>query len=255
LSGVPPFNGEDDNEILKKIEVGVYDLDIEPFKHISEEAKNLITSLLQYNPDKRPSAIQALESPWIKNVAPNSKLNKAEAAKILGRLKTFRADQKLQEATLAFIVNQLISKEETVELRKVFMELDANNDGILHFNEIVEGYRKLYGSENPEKDAKLIFEKVDADKNGFISYEEFIRATVDKSKIITDNKLEMAFKLFDKNGDGFISAVEIKEVLGRDSSATDEIWNAIVKEVDINGDGEISLDEFKQMMEKILKNV
>lgn len=64
----------------------------------------------------------------------------------------------------------------------------------------------------------------------------------------------MAFKLFDKNGDGFISSLEIKEVLGKDSTLNDDIWKNIIKEVDLNGDGEISVQEFKVMMEKIIKN-
>jgi calcium-dependent protein kinase len=241
LSGEPPFNGNNDAEILKNVEVGVYDLEIEPFKYVSEDAKFLIRKLLEFEPGKRFSAVEAMETKWIKELAPNAKLSGEIASKILANLKTFRADQKLQEATLAFIVNQLISKEETAELKKVFMELDANNDGKLSYQEIVEGYRRMYNSPQPEIEAQKIMSSVDADNNGYISYEEFIRATVDRTKIITDQKLESAFKLFDKNGDGFISAVEIKEVLGRDSSINDEIWNAVVKEVDVNGDGEISL--------------
>ena len=62
----------------------------------------------------------------------------------------------------------------------------------------------------------------------------------------------MAFKLFDKNGDGFISSFEIKEVLGKGTSLSDEIWKKIITEVDLNGDGEISFEEFKKMMELIL---
>lgn len=252
LTGEPPFNGGNDREILKSVELGIYDMNHEAFKYISDDAKQLIKKLLTYDPVKRPTAIEALETKWIKDLAPNSKLNEQEASKILSRLKTFRADQKLQEATLAFIVNQLISKEETSELKKVFMELDVNNDGKLSLEEIAQGYKKIYGSQTAEEDARLIFESVDADHNGYIGYEEFIRATVDRNKILTDQKLESAFRLFDKNGDGFISAIEIKEVLGKDSKLNDDIWQSIVKEVDINGDGEISLEEFKSMMQKII---
>jgi calcium-dependent protein kinase len=252
LTGEPPFNGNNDKEILKSVEIGIYDERHEAFKYISEDGRILIKNLLTVDPTKRLSAIEALETKWIKDLAPNSKLNEQEASKILSRLKTFRADQKLQEATLAFIVNQLISKEETNELKKVFMELDVNNDGKLSLEEIAQGYKKIYGSKTPEYDAKLIFESVDADHNGYIGYEEFIRATVDRNKILTDQKLESAFRLFDKNGDGFISAVEIKEVLGKDTKLNDEIWKSIVKEVDVNGDGEISLEEFKTMMQKII---
>lgn len=255
LTGEPPFNGNDDKEIIKSVEVGIYETNIEAFQIISEDAKTLIKKMLEYNSSLRVSAVEAMESTWVKNLAPNAQLNKNLASKVLSNLKTFRADRKLQEATLAFIVNQLISKEEMTELRKVFMELDSNSDGKLSFQEISEGYRKFYNSLNPEKEAEHIFNTVDADKNGFISYEEFIRATVDRNKLLTDQKLETAFKLFDKNGDGFISAGEIKEVLGRGSANIDEdMWKLIVKEVDINGDGEISLDEFRQMMEKIVNN-
>ena len=64
----------------------------------------------------------------------------------------------------------------------------------------------------------------------------------------------MAFKLFDKNEDGFISCLEIKEVLGKDTTLNDDIWKNIIKEVDLNGDGEISVEEFKVMMEKLITN-
>lgn len=259
LTGEPPFNGDNDKEIIKSVEIGKYDL--EPYPHISDEARSFIKLLLEYNPNSRITAFEALDHEWIRHLAPNNKLPRATAAKILANLKTFNADQKLQEATLSFIVNQLISKEEKGELKKVFVDLDTNNDGKLSFDEIVNGYKKIYASVNPEQDAQDIFNKVDADHNGFISYEgniyynnlEFIRATVDRTKILSDQKLESAFKLFDRNGDGFICAAEIKAVLGRDNAADDETWNAIVKEVDMNGDGEISLDEFKQMMLRILK--
>ncbi len=77
---------------------------------------------------------------------------------------------------------------------------------------------------------------------------EFIRATIDKQLIFSDKRLEQAFKLFDKDGDGMISAKEIKNVLGKDADISNEAWKNIIKEVDINGDGEVSLEEFKKIM-------
>lgn len=145
----------------------------------------------------------------------------------------------LAKATLSYIVNQIMSKEETFELRKIFQQLDVNNDGRLSFNEIVEGFRKIGTSLNPEQDAKKVFERVDFDANGFISYEEFLSATANFNIILCENKIELAFKAFDKNGDGSISSSELKEILGKGINISDKVWEDIVKEVDINQDGEV----------------
>ncbi len=77
---------------------------------------------------------------------------------------------------------------------------------------------------------------------------EFIRATIDRQLIFSDKRLEQAFKLFDKDNDGMISAKEIRNVLGRDCDYSADAWKNIINEVDINGDGEVSLEEFKKIM-------
>jgi len=112
---------------------------------------------------------------------------------------------------------------------------------------------KYYGEEKAKEETDNIFKKVDADGNGTISYEEFIRASIDKRSILTDKNLMTAYKLFDKNGDGSIEAKEIKEVLGKDliGNKDDKVWEEIIKEVDENGDGVVSFEEFKKMMEKL----
>ena len=45
--------------------------------------------------------------------------------------------------------------------------------------------------------------------------------------------------MFDKDGSGTISADEIKEVMGFDSSISRKVIDDIIKEVDENGDGVI----------------
>ena len=153
---------------------------------------------------------------------------------------------------IAFIVNQLVSNDEVEELTKIFKDLDQNNDGVLNRQEIEQGLIKYYGEEKAKEEADNIFNKVDADGNGTISYEEFIRASIDKRSILTDKNLMTAYKLFDKNGDGSIEAKEIKEVLGKDliGNKDDKVWEEIIKEVDENGDGVVSFEEFKKIMEK-----
>lgn len=55
---------------------------------------------------------------------------------------------------------------------------------------------------------------VDIDNSGFIDYSEFIMATMNEKKNISEDKLLAAFKIFDKDDSGTISPEEIREVLG-----------------------------------------
>jgi len=99
---------------------------------------------------------------------------------------------------------------------------------------------------------KTFFLAVDADKNGYLEYEEFIRACVDKEKLLNNNNLRFAFNFFDKDGSGSITCDEIKEVFCSGGSNNNFNIDKIIKDIDTNGDGEVSFDEFKEMMKKII---
>lgn len=150
---------------------GVFNFEVEGFENISKEAKDLISLMLEFDSKKRISALEVVDHVWIKTYAPNVKLDRELGIVTLSRLKRYKPDKKLQEATIAFIVDQLICKEDIEESRKVFLELDKNNDGKLSIEEIAHGLKNIYESEDYENEAKEIFEKVDSDKNGFISYD------------------------------------------------------------------------------------
>ena len=59
--------------------------------------------------------------------------------------------------------------------------------------------------------------------------------------------------MFDKDGEGTISADEIREVLsfGGSNALNAEAIDGIIKQVDENGDGEIQFEEFVAMMQAI----
>ncbi len=103
-----------------------------------------------------------------------------------------------------------------------------------------------------EEEVDRILKAADTDGSGEIDYSEWIVATTDKKRLLTDEKLLVAFKVFDRDGGGSISSQEIKETLGVGKNIDEKVWNEIVSEVDPNGDGEISFEEFKQMMSKLM---
>ena len=102
-----------------------------------------------------------------------------------------------------------------------------------------------------KEDIDKMFDAVDIDRSGFIDYSEFVVASMNEKTLLTNEKLQTAFRMFDKDGSGFISATEIKEILGFGKSLSEDAVNDIVKQVDENGDGQISFEEFSTMMKRI----
>ncbi len=58
-----------------------------------------------------------------------------------------------------------------------------------------------------------MFDKVDIDGSGAIDYTEFVMATMNEKKLITKDRLMMAFQTFDADGSGALDPEEIKDVL------------------------------------------
>ena len=93
--------------------------------------------------------------------------------------------------------------------------------------------------------------EVDTDENGYIEYSEFLTAALVRDVLLSKDNLEFAFRLFDSDGSGSISANELREMLGADVISNEQVWKDLIERVDQNGDGEIDIKEFKAMMMKV----
>lgn len=65
LCGRPPFYGENDVAVMRKITAGKYKFPKQYWSNVSEDAKNFITHLLQVNPAQRPTCAEALQHKWL----------------------------------------------------------------------------------------------------------------------------------------------------------------------------------------------
>lgn len=258
LCGYPPFGGQNDQDIIKKVEKGKYYFDFNDWKNISDEAKELIKLMLTYDYNKRITAKDALNSAWIKKYADN--INKSDTKILHGALtnmRKFEGSQKLAQAAILFIGSKLTTLEERKELTDIFKKLDKNGDGQLDKKELMEGYTLLRNFKNDAGDLKNVEEEVDNilkevdfDKNGYIEYSEFISACMDKQILFSEERLRDAFNLFDTDKSGKITKEELAQLFGL-TSVSEKMWNDVLVEADKNKDNMIDFEEFVAMMHRI----
>lgn len=240
LCGYPPFYGERDPDILKMVKAGRFEFPSPDWDDVSADAKSIISDMLTFRPENRPSAGRLLEHPWFRvcEGGPALKLSKD----LGGKLRKFTGASRLKKVALTLIAQNL-KEEEIAELKETFGALDRNKDGTLSQAEIEEGMQK-HNLTLPA-DFRDTLRALDTDGSGAIDYSEFIAATLSKKTYMKKEVLWAAFRRFDTDGSGHIDREELKKVLQDDCVQRVDV---VLKEVDLNGDGKISFEEFCEMM-------
>ena len=267
LTGRPPFNGINEEEIMQKIKEGSYDMTKYPWGVISDDAKDLIKGLLQVNPKKRYNAKKALEHKWFKNEKIKASqtcynIKNRQLNKLIENLINYKSDNILRCAVIALLVHNSIQLNQAHDGVKLFNKMDKNGDGKISKEELFDGlqpYKKELSDEELRKQVNQIFANIDTDHNNYLEYEEFVRATIDIDHFLAVNFLQFAFNYFDKDRNGEITYEEVKNKFyqndkNRNSYKAQEQLKKAFNDIDINGDGKLSFEEFGKMMEKIIKD-
>lgn len=107
LGGYPPFIEQNQRELFRKIRKGQFEFHEEYWGQVSQDAKNLITSLLTVDPTRRSNATKAIEARWMS--AGDDYLVSQDLGLNLQEFKRFNAKRKFRAAVSTIIATQKLT--------------------------------------------------------------------------------------------------------------------------------------------------
>ena len=174
--------------------------------------------------------------------------------RFIENLKNYKRGSIIQETALAFLVHNYPDLDEVVNACKLFGQIDKNGKGKITLNDFIEGLNKIL-KKNMEEDAKKIFENLDEYSSGYLEYEMFIRAAINKKIFLTEDTLKFTFKFFDKENTKKITSESIlkifEESIKKDENVKIELEN-MIKEASPNENLEMDFENFSEFMKSIL---
>ncbi|KAB5557490.1 hypothetical protein DKX38_008399 [Salix brachista] len=142
-----------------------------------------------------------------------------------------------------------LSEEQIAEFREAFFMIDRDADGFITMEELATTVQSLDGRRPTKEVQEMICDVVDLEGNGTMDFEEFLIVMGRKQKENVAEELQEAFKVFDRNQDGYISANELRQVMmNLGERLTEEEAEQMIREADVDGDGLVSYEEFARMM-------
>ncbi|XP_071493075.1 uncharacterized protein [Diadema antillarum] len=142
-----------------------------------------------------------------------------------------------------------LTEEQIEEYREAFAVFDVNGDGIITTKELEE-VMTSFGESPSAAELRDMVNEIDVDGNGEIDFADFLslmaRPTTDDNS--SDEIIE-AFRVFDKDGNGYISVTNLRTIMSTVASGlTEDEIEEMIEEADVNGEGQVNYEEFTRTM-------
>ncbi|CAN6821334.1 unnamed protein product [Brassica oleracea] len=246
LCGRRPFWDKTEDGIFKEVLKNKPDFRRKPWPTVSNSAKDFVKKLLVKDPRARLTAAQALSHPWVREGGDASEI--PIDISVLNNMRQFVKFSRLKQFALRALATTL-DEEESADLRDQFDAIDVDKNGAISLDEM----RQALAKDHPWKlkDARVaeILQAIDSNTDGFVDFEEFVAAALHVNQLEEHDsekwqqRSRAAFEKFDIDGDGFITAEELRMHTGLKGSI-----EPLLEEADIDNDGKISLHEFRRLL-------
>ena len=246
LCGEPPFKGKSNNEIFMKIIKEPIKFNPYKWNNLSENSKNFIKNLLNKDPNKRPTAMEALGHSWFNSIEISSPKNITQD--ILNNIKNFRIKQQFKKIVLRYLLSTL-NESELKKYKRAFYAIDFKHNGTISKEELIKAF-EIGKIEITNENIDFVFKLCDENRKGSLDYTDFLMCAYDKNYLLTEKKLELAFQYFDVDNSGIIEIHDVKDAMLRfgknvvDSDDTKKLIMEITKDENVES---IELQKFIEM--------
>eukprot|EP00929_Paragymnodinium_shiwhaense_P123508 TRINITY_DN9746_c0_g1_i2.p1 TRINITY_DN9746_c0_g1~~TRINITY_DN9746_c0_g1_i2.p1 ORF type:complete len:470 (-),score=67.04 TRINITY_DN9746_c0_g1_i2:166-1575(-) len=221
LGGHSPFPMRDEKVCRERILKGDITWREDRWCHLSANALDFVKRLLVTNPDKRMSADEALQHPWLAHMDLERRSEGGcsfvssigSPDELLDDLRRYSQSTHLQRAALSMMAHHL-SSPCLEQIRQTFLSLYNDRTGTITLDNLrvtLAGRMDL-----TEEELHRLFDCVNIAHDGEIQFSEFIAAVLQTRLEMPDNLIFETFELFDVNRDGVITKSDLEQVLGSD---------------------------------------
>lgn len=110
------------------------------------------------------------------------------------------------------------------------------------------------GQQFDEGELQDLIDEEDPEETGRVNFDQF--ANIASNFLIEDEdseaiqqELKEAFRMYDREGNGYITTSTLKEILAAlDDKLTNDDLDGMINEIDADGSGTVDFDEFMEMM-------
>nr|AGM32341.1 troponin C-like protein [Coptotermes formosanus] len=149
-------------------------------------------------------------------------------------------------------MTESLDEEQVTMLRRAFSMFDSSKAGKIE-NEKVRTILNTLGLAINDLELEALLEEEDKEEIGKLNFDSFCRVAMhfldDEDNEVMQKGLKEAFRLYDKDGNGYIPTSSLREILmALDDQLTPDQLDEMIGEIDTDGSGTVDFEEFMEMM-------
>ncbi|PON44556.1 Parvalbumin [Parasponia andersonii] len=144
-----------------------------------------------------------------------------------------------------------LQSDQLAQLKEIFARFDMDADGSLTQLELAALLRSL-GLKPTGDQLHALLANIDANGNGAVEFDELVQAIlpdINDEVLLNQDQLLEVFRSFDRDGNGNITAAELAGSMAKmGHPLTYRELSDMMREADTNNDGVLSFNEFATIM-------